>query len=83
MAVSLICWALWLYRRQSDMLGFVAVWLICCWALCQSDMLGLVAVWLICWALYQSDVGLCGRIAVSLICWALCQSDFVVVWPSV
>ena len=26
MAVSLICWALWLYGRQSDMLGFVAVW---------------------------------------------------------
>ena len=52
MAVSLICWALWLYGCQSDMLGFggyVAVSLIC-WALwpygCQSDMLGFVAMWL-------------------------------------
>ena len=51
-AVSLICWALWLYGCQSDMLGFgghVAVSLIC-WALwlygSQSDMLGFVAVWL-------------------------------------
>ena len=26
-AVSLICWALWLYGCQFDMLGFVAVWL--------------------------------------------------------
>ena len=52
MAVSQICWALWLYGCQSDMLGFggyVAVSLIC-WALwpygCQSDMLGFVAMWL-------------------------------------
>ena len=46
-----VCWALWLYGRQSDMLGlygrqsdmlgFVAVWL--CGR--QSDMLGFVAVW--------------------------------------
>ena len=52
MAVSLICWALWLYGRQSDnvrlcgcmhgrqsdMLGFVAIGR-------QSDMLGFVTVW--------------------------------------
>ena len=39
MAVSLICWTLWLYGRQSDMLGFVAVYGR------QSDMLGIEAVW--------------------------------------
>ena len=62
MAVSLICWALWPYGRQSD--NYVG--------LC-----GRMAVSLICWTLWpyghQSDnyVGLCGRMAVSLICWAL------------
>ena len=38
MAVSLICWALWLYGCQSDLLGFVAMH-------CQCDMLGFVAVY--------------------------------------
>ena len=81
MAVSLICWALWLYGCQSDMLGFgghVAVSLIC-WAL--------VAM---CMAVSLIYVGLCGCTAVSLICWALwpcgCQSDmlgFVAIWLSV
>ncbi len=51
MTVNLIFWALWLYDRQSDMLGFVghATVSLIYWALClydrQSDMLGFVA-WL-------------------------------------
>ncbi len=53
MAVSLICWALWSYDRQSDMLGFVDVWLslslfivyVALWSYGrQSDMLGFVVV---------------------------------------
>ena len=55
MAVSLICWALWLYGRQSDMLGFVAIWPSVYVGLC-----GRMAVSLICWALWlygrQSDM---------------------------
>ena len=57
MTVSLICWALWLYDCQFDMLAFVVVYD------CQSDMLGFVVIYDC-----QSDVGLCGRMTVSLIC---------------
>ncbi len=39
MTVSVICWALWLYDRQSDMLGFV----------------GHMTVSLICWVLWSCD----------------------------
>ena len=73
MAVSLICWALWLCGCQSDMLGFVAVYG------CQSAMLGFVAVYgcqsdmlgFVTLRLSVLYVGLCGFWAVSLICWAL------------
>ena len=50
MAVSLICWVLWPFGCQSDMLGFMAVLavsLICCalWLhVRQSDMLHFVAI---------------------------------------
>ena len=56
MAVSLICWALWLYGCQSDMLGFVAIWL----SVRYVGLCGCVGVSLICWALWlygcQSDM---------------------------
>ena len=61
-----MCWALWWYVRQSDMLGFVGVLWALWWYVRQSDMLGFVGV-----LLSARYVGLCGSTFGILICWAL------------
>ena len=77
-AVSLMCQALWQYRCQSDVPGFVAVLLsVSCTRLCSSTAVSLMsqalsgtAISLMCWALWsyfgQSDLS--GFVVVLLSC---------------
>ena len=54
LSISLICWALWVYFYQSDMLGFVGV-------LPSARYIGLCGSTfgsLICWALYFTSINL-------------------------